>query len=79
ATAPAGDTPQVGVSSLGLPPDVVAGAVLLLADGLMQLQVVEVQGERIVNTVLNAGVLSDRKGLNKQGGGLSLGALTERD
>jgi len=38
-----------------------------------------VQGERIVNTVLNDGVLSDRKGLNKQGGGLSLGALTERD
>ena len=29
--------------------------------------------------VLNDGVLSDRKGLNKQGGGLSLGALTERD
>ncbi len=45
----------------------------------MQMRVVEVQGERIVCTVLNDGVLSDRKGLNKQGGGLSLGALTERD
>lgn len=45
----------------------------------MQLQVVQVQGARIVTTVLNDGVLSDRKGLNKQGGGLSLGALTDRD
>ena len=77
--APPGDTTQVGVSYLGLPGDVKPGDVLLLDDGLMQLQVVEVQGERIVNTVLNDGVLSDRKGLNKQGGGLSLGALTERD
>ncbi len=77
--APAGDTSQVGVSYLGLPQDVGPGDVLLLDDGLMQLQVVEVQGERIINSVLNDGVLSDRKGLNKQGGGLSLGALTERD
>ena len=77
--APAGDASQVGVSYLGLPQDVAPGDVLLLDDGLMQLQVVEVQGERIINTVLNDGVLSDRKGLNKQGGGLSLGALTERD
>ena len=79
ASAPAGDATQVGVSYLGLPGDVKPGDVLLLDDGLMQLQVVEVQDERIVNTVLNDGVLSDRKGLNKQGGGLSLGALTERD
>ena len=74
-----GNEQQVAVSYLGLPQDVGPGDVLLLDDGLMQLQVVEVQGERIVNTVLNDGVLSDRKGLNKQGGGLSLGALTERD
>ena len=77
--APPGDTTQVGVSYLGLPGDVVPGDVLLLDDGLMQLQVVAVEGERIINTVLNDGMLSDRKGLNKQGGGLSLGALTERD
>lgn len=79
ADAAPGDATQVGVSYLGLPQDVGPGDVLLLDDGLMQLQVVEVQGERIINTVLNDGVLSDRKGLNKQGGGLSLGALTERD
>ncbi|HHW4679335.1 MAG TPA: pyruvate kinase [Xylella sp.] len=77
--APMGDSTQVGVSYLGLPQDVGVGDVLLLDDGLVQLQVVEVQGERIVTKVLNDAVLSDRKGLNKQGGGLSLGALTDRD
>ena len=77
--APPGDARQIGVSYLGLPDDVAAGDVLLLDDGLMQLQVVQVDGERIVCTVLNDGVLSDRKGLNKQGGGLSLGAITEKD
>ena len=45
----------------------------------MQLRVDAVEGERIVTTVLNDGTLSDRKGLNKLGGGLSLGALTEHD
>lgn len=79
ANAAPGDTTQIGVTYLGLPQDVSAGDVLLLDDGLMQLKVTEVQGQRIVTEVLNDGVLSDRKGLNKQGGGLSLGALTERD
>lgn len=74
-----GDASQVSVSYLGLPADVKAGDVLLLDDGLMQLQVQRVEGERVVTTVLNDGVLSDRKGLNKRGGGLSLGALTPRD
>lgn len=79
ANAAPGDTTQIGVTYLGLPQDVVAGDVLLLDDGLMQLRVTEVVGERIITEVLNDGALSDRKGLNKQGGGLSLGALTERD
>lgn len=79
ANAAPGDASQVGVTYLGLPHDVGAGDVLLLDDGLMQLRVTDVQGERIITEVLNDGVLSDRKGLNKQGGGLSLGALTERD
>ncbi|TCT23435.1 pyruvate kinase [Thermomonas haemolytica] len=77
--APPGDATQVAVSYLELPADVAPGDVLLLDDGLVQLRVDAVQGERIVTTVLNDGVLSNRKGLNKQGGGLSLGAITERD
>lgn len=77
--APPGDETQVGVSYLGLPGDVTPGDVLLLDDGVVQLQVTAVEGERIVTTVLNDSELSNRKGLNKLGGGLSLGALTERD
>lgn len=70
---------EVGVSYLGLPGDVIPGDVLLLDDGMVQLRVEAVEGERIKTIVLNDSVLSDRKGLNKQGGGLSLGAITERD
>ena len=55
------------------------GDTLLLDDGLLQLRVESIEGERIATTVLNDGALSDRKGLNRLGGGLSLGALTERD
>jgi pyruvate kinase len=77
--APPGDESQVGISYLGLPRDVRAGDTLLLDDGMMQLQVQQVEGERIVTTVLNDGALSDRKGLNRLGGGLSLGALTDTD
>ena len=76
---PPGDETQVGVSYLELTGDVKPGDVLLLDDGLVQLRVDAVQGERIVTTVLNDCVLSNRKGLNKQGGGLSLGAITEKD
>ncbi len=76
---PPGSDSEVGVSYLGLPDDVAAGDTLLLDDGVVQLLVERVEGERIVTTVLNDCVLSDRKGLNKLGGGLSLGALTERD
>ncbi|MCO5055239.1 pyruvate kinase [Thermomonas sp.] len=77
--APPGDASQVAVSYLGLTGDVAADDVLLLDDGLVQLQVDAVEGERIITRVLNDGMLSNRKGLNKQGGGLSLGAITERD
>ncbi len=77
--APPGDAHQVGVSYLALPDDLAAGDVLLLDDGVVQLQVERIEGERIVTRVINDSVLSDRKGLNRLGGGLSLGALTERD
>jgi pyruvate kinase len=79
ADAPPGDERQVGISYLGLPRDVREGDTLLLDDGMVQLRVERVERERIVTTVLHDGVLSDRKGLNRLGGGLSLGALTDRD
>jgi pyruvate kinase len=77
--APPGDASAVGCSYLGLVGDVQAGDILLLDDGLIALEVTEVAGDRVVTRVLTDGVLSDRKGLNRLGGGLSLGALTEAD
>jgi pyruvate kinase len=77
--APPGTQHEVGVSYLGLPGDLSPGDVLMLDDGMVQLKVERIEGQRIVGTVLNDAVLSDRKGLNKLGGGLSLGALTDRD
>ena len=79
ADAPLGDAHQVGVSYLGLPDDLRPGDVLLLDDGMVQLKVRRIDGERIECEVLNDALLSDRKGLNKLGGGLSLGAVTEHD
>jgi pyruvate kinase len=79
ADAPPGDSTQVGVSYLGLVNDVHAGDTLLLDDGLMAVEVTAVEGERIHTRVLTDGALSNRKGLNRLGGGLSLGALTDQD
>src|SRR5690348_9748825 len=77
--APLGDATRVGVSYLGLPRDVRANDVLLLDDGLIALQVREVAGTQVHCIVLIGGKLSDRKGLNRQGGGLSVSALSDKD
>ncbi|MDE2088306.1 MAG: pyruvate kinase, partial [Xanthomonadaceae bacterium] len=79
ADAPPGDISRVGVSYLGLPQDVRPGDVLLLDDGLVALTVNQVAGTEIHCTVLVGGKLSDRKGLNRQGGGLSVSALSDKD
>ncbi len=79
ADAPLGDATQVGMSYLGLVNDVHTGDVLLLDDGLIALKVVAIDGENICTEVMTDGVLSDRKGLNRLGGGLSLGALSDKD
>ncbi len=79
ADAPPGDASRVGVSYLGLPADVAAGDILLLDDGLMSLEVTLVEAPLVHTRVITDGVLSDRKGLNRLGGGLSIDALTEKD
>jgi len=79
ADAPDGDASRVGVSYLGLVDDVRAGDTLLLDDGLMAVEVLAIEGTEIRTRVLTDGVLSNRKGLNRLGGGLSLGALTDQD
>ncbi len=77
--APAGNDQRVGVSYYGLPNDVHGGDVLLLDDGLLALTVLEVVGAEVRCRVLIGGRLSDRKGLNRQGGGLSVTALSDKD
>jgi pyruvate kinase len=77
--APDGDHTRVGVSYYDLPKDVVAGDILLLDDGLVALSVVDVAGSEIRTRVVIGGRLSNRKGLNRQGGGLSVSALSDKD
>lgn len=79
ADAEPGDAAGVGVSYLGLPGDVGPGDILLLDDGLISLRVERIERDSVHTRVLNEGVLSDRKGLNRLGGGLSLDALSDKD
>ncbi|MFC5742864.1 pyruvate kinase [Dyella tabacisoli] len=74
-----GDAARIGVSYYGLPRDVHAGDVLLLDDGLIALTVEDVVEAEVRCRVLIGGKLSDRKGLNRQGGGLSVEALSDKD
>ena len=74
-----GDETQVGCSYEALPRDVKQGDTLLLNDGLIVMDVDAVVGTRVKCTVVVGGVLSNHKGINKQGGGLSAPALTDKD
>ncbi len=74
-----GDIKGVGLDYKELPRDVKAGDVLLLNDGLIVLTVDAVRGEQVHTTVKQGGVLSNNKGINKQGGGLTAPALTAKD
>ncbi len=74
-----GDVHGVGLDYKALPRDVRPGDTLLLNDGLIVLGVTAVQGEAVHATVKVGGELSDNKGINKQGGGLSAPALTAKD
>ena len=75
----AGDETQVGLAYKNLPNDCKVGDVLLLDDGRLSLQVKSIDGSRIVTTTLDGGELSNNKGINLAGGGLSADALTEKD
>jgi pyruvate kinase len=74
-----GDGNRAGLDYKELPRDVSAGSVLLLDDGKIVLDVTEVRGEEVHTTVRNGGVLSNNKGINRQGGGLTAAALTPKD
>lgn len=74
-----GDGTCVGVAYPDLVNDVRSGDVLLLDDGQIVLEVTAVSGSQIHCRVKEGGILTDHKGLNKQGGGLSAPALTDKD
>jgi pyruvate kinase len=74
-----GDEQRVGLDYNDLPSDVAEGAVLLLDDGRIVLDVMQVKGCEVHTVVRHGAVLSDHKGINRQGGGLTAPALTPKD
>ena len=81
ADLPRGEGHQdaVGLDYKNLPNDVVPGDILLLDDGNVQLKVLSVEGVKVHTEVIVGGPLSNNKGINKLGGGLSAPALTDKD
>ncbi|MBK6386951.1 MAG: pyruvate kinase [Rhodoferax sp.] len=74
-----GDVHAVGLDYKPLPREVKPGDILLLNDGLIVIVVDSVVGEAVHTTVRMGGELSNNKGINKQGGGLTAPALTAKD
>jgi len=74
-----GDATAVGLDYKELPRDLKPGDVLLLNDGLIVMTVEAVKGEAVHAVVTMGGELSNNKGINKKGGGLTAPALTAKD
>ncbi len=74
-----GNAGRVGLDYQNLPQDVAPGDTLLLDDGRIVLAVTQVKGPRIYCVVEQGGALSNNKGINRKGGGLTAPALTEKD
>ncbi|MGO1461541.1 MAG: pyruvate kinase [Marinobacter sp.] len=77
--ADAGDAQRVGCDYKSLASDVATGDLLLLDDGRLVLEVEHVSASEVSTKVVVGGKLSNNKGINKQGGGLSAAALTDKD
>ncbi|HID81649.1 MAG TPA: pyruvate kinase [Chromatiales bacterium] len=75
----AGNQERVGVTYKTLSKEIASGDILLLDDGRIILEVIRVDGPEIHTRVVNGGYLSNNKGINRRGGGLSAGALTDKD
>jgi pyruvate kinase len=74
-----GNSERVGLDYPELIDDVVAGDVLLLDDGRVVMDIERIEGAEILCRMRHDGELSNNKGINKQGGGLSAPALTSKD
>jgi pyruvate kinase len=74
-----GNKESVGIAYKTLPQEVKPGNMLILDDGKIVLKVISIESNKINTVVTQGGVLSDKKGINLRGGGLSANALTEKD
>jgi len=74
-----GNQQRVGLDYKELPNDVDIGTVLLLNDGMLEFHVTGVKGPEVHCVVVRGGVLSNNKGINRKGGGLTAPALTDKD
>jgi len=74
-----GSQSAVGIAYKQLQNDLIAGNILLLDDGKIILKVLNIKGPKILTEVLQGGILSNNKGINLRGGGLSASALTDKD
>jgi pyruvate kinase len=74
-----GNQQRVGLDYKELPEDVNIGTTLLLNDGMLEFQVTKVKDKQVVCKVIRGGVLSNNKGINRKGGGLTAPALTDKD
>lgn len=75
----AGTEERVGIDYEELINDVKPGDILVLDDGRIEMEVESIDNHSITSRILIGGPLSNNKGLNKRGGGLSADALTEKD
>ncbi|MFE3205057.1 pyruvate kinase [Embleya sp. NPDC055664] len=74
-----GDKHEVGTTYKGLTADVTKGERILIDDGRVTLEVVDVEGPRVHTIVIEGGMVSDHKGLNLPGVAVSVPALSEKD
>ncbi|WP_062212332.1 pyruvate kinase [Streptomyces sp. NBRC 109706] len=74
-----GDRSICGTTYKGLPGDVSKGETILINDGNVSLQVLEVEGPRVRTIVIEGGVISDHKGINLPGVAVNVPALSDKD
>lgn len=74
-----GNKSRVAVTYKGLPKDVEKGNMILIDDGLVELEVIDVSEKDVVCKALNYGVIKDRKGINIPNVKVNLPALTDSD
>jgi pyruvate kinase len=74
-----GNEKAVGIDYKELPKDCKIGDTLLLDDGRIELEITNIQGNKVTTKVIIGGALSNNKGINLKGGGLSASALTNKD